>query len=236
MRFAVTALGLVVSVLTTHLAPAIVPDSTQDGYQGIVARNVFGLRPIVKETPAPPPQPALPKVIITGFFSVVAPKRVLLKLQMPARPPEQPVEQFPILAEGQRDGVIEVLEIDEKKGTVRLVNSGMEMLLTIEKDGPNAVNAPPTLVVAANGSAAPASTRTLIPGVRLPGLDPNVAARRAAERNLSRNSIGTAGAPTPGLEAPPLPAPPASAAVNEPPLNAEQEAVLAELEREANKK
>jgi hypothetical protein len=213
-----------------------VPDSTQDGYNGIVTRNVFGLKPIIKEAPAPAPQPILPKIIITGFYSVVAPKRVLLKLQMPARPPEQPVEQFPILTEGQREGVIEVLEIDEKKGTVRLINSGKEMLLSIDKDGPNAVNASATPAFAATVSAAPASARTLIPGVRLPGLDANPAARRPAERNLSRNSIGTSSAPTSGLEAPPLPAAPASAAVNEPPLNAEQEAVLAELEREANKK
>ena len=40
------------------------------------------------------------------------------------------------MSEGQRAGPIEVLQINEKAGSVKVNNSGTVMVLTFEKDGP----------------------------------------------------------------------------------------------------
>jgi hypothetical protein len=63
-------------------------------------------------------------------------KRALLKVKFPARPPEPAREVSCILTVGQREGPIEVLEIDESAGSVRINNSGTEMVLTLAQDGP----------------------------------------------------------------------------------------------------
>ena len=230
MRLLESAIACLLSLVALPVAQAVLADSPASGYDGIVSRNVFGLKPIVKEPQAQPPPPVLPKIVLTGVTSILEPKRVLLMLQLPARPPEPAVEKSLILSEGERDGVIEVLHIDVAKGTVRLINSGTEMLLSIEKDGPTASAVPGA---PANPQAAAASGRTLLPGVRFPGLDAAVAGRGAAERNLNRIGAGTA---PPGLTPPPPPTTAAPTATKAPSLTPEQEAILAELEREANKK
>ncbi len=105
-------------------------------YQAIVERNVFGLKP-----PPPPPDPELnkpppPKILLQGFTTILGTKRALFKMQVPPKPGEQPKgEQSFILAEGQRDGDIEVLEIDEKAGKVKVNNFGTVMDLDFESNG-----------------------------------------------------------------------------------------------------
>jgi hypothetical protein len=69
-------------------------------------------------------------------------KRALLKVYLPANPPEPAKEVSCILAVGQREGPIEVLEIDEVAGTVKVNNSDTVsnshavMVLTFEKESP----------------------------------------------------------------------------------------------------
>ena len=128
-------------------AKAIGADSAANPYQGIVDRNVFGLKP-----PPPPPRPEdnkppAPKITLNGITTILGNKRALMSVQMPARPPEPAKPQSFFLAEGQRDGDIEVLEINEKLdgGTVKVNNFGTVQTLTMDKDGaklPAAVAAP----------------------------------------------------------------------------------------------
>jgi hypothetical protein len=106
-------------------------------YQAIVDRNVFGLKP-----PPPPPDPeaAKPppvKITLTGITTILGDKRVLMKTPPPAaKPGEAPKgEQSFILKEGQREGDIEVLEIDEKAASVKVNNGGTVVTLTLAKDG-----------------------------------------------------------------------------------------------------
>src|SRR5882724_11471586 len=104
-------------------------------YQGIVDRNVFGLKP----PPAPPRpednKPPAPKITLTGITTILGNKRALMNVAMPAKPPESAKQKSFILAEGQRDGDIEVLEIDETSGTVKVDDFGTIMVLDINKDG-----------------------------------------------------------------------------------------------------
>src|SRR6267143_2959793 len=102
--------GIVASIALATVAYAIVPDSSGQSYNGIAERNLFGLRPPPPPQAAPePPPPPLPKVILTGI-TTMGYKRALLKVQFPAKPGEPAKEDSFMLAEGQRDGVIEVVE------------------------------------------------------------------------------------------------------------------------------
>ena len=113
-------------------------------YQGIVDRNAFNLKP-----PPPPPDPESLKppplkITLTGITTILGNKRALLKTAPPPGKPGEPAktEQSYILTEGQRDGDIEVLEIDDKAGSVKVNNSGTIMTLTFEKDGPKIASTP----------------------------------------------------------------------------------------------
>jgi hypothetical protein len=116
---------------------AATSDSSVSPYQGVVERNVFGLKP-----PPPPPDPEAtkpppPKIFLQGITTFGGIKRALLKAQMPAKPgePPKPDQSSFILAEGQRDGDIEVLEIDAKEGTVKVNDFGTITTLDFEHNG-----------------------------------------------------------------------------------------------------
>jgi hypothetical protein len=128
-------LSMLVLWNATHVIATESSGSTP--YQGIVERNVFGLKP-----PPPPPDPEAnkpppPKIILQGIITFMGNKRALLKVQMPARPPE-PAKEVPlVLIEGQRDGDIEVLEINDKPGSefVKVNDFGTITNLNFENNG-----------------------------------------------------------------------------------------------------
>jgi hypothetical protein len=119
-------------------------DASGSPYQSVVERNVFGLKP-----PPPPPDPEAnkpppPKMFLQGITTFGGTKRALLKTQMPAKPGEPPKgEQSFVLAEGQREGDIEVLEIDAKGGTVKVNDFGTIATLDFEHNGIKTVAAAP---------------------------------------------------------------------------------------------
>jgi len=104
-------------------------------YRRICERNVFGLRPPPVSHTELPPAP-LPKVTLTGITTILRGKRALLKIQYPVRPGQPAKTETCILGEGQQDGPIEVLEIDEKAAMVKLNNSGTVSMITFEKPNP----------------------------------------------------------------------------------------------------
>lgn len=119
---------------------ADVPDSP---YQGIVDRNVFNLKPPPNPEDNLPPKEPPPKIILTGFTTILGDKRVLFKVQVPPRPANQAKEESYILTEGQRDGDIEVLEIDEKAGSAKFNNHGTVQTLDLANNGAKPSAAPP---------------------------------------------------------------------------------------------
>jgi hypothetical protein len=125
-----------IGLLTLSLnARLVVADTSGHPYTGIAARNVFGLGPLLTQTLRLPQAP-LPKIRLFGITTILHDKRALLKVEFPAQPPEPAKEVSCILSLGQREGPIEVLAIDETAGTVRVNNSGTEMLLSFASDGP----------------------------------------------------------------------------------------------------
>ena len=124
-------IGLLMLSLNARFLAA---DTSGHPYTSIVARNVFGLGPLVTQGPSPPPAP-LPRISLVGITTILQDKRALLKVQFPAQPPEPAKEVSCILTLGQREGPIEVLAIDETTGSVRVHNSGTETLLTFAREG-----------------------------------------------------------------------------------------------------
>jgi hypothetical protein len=113
---------------------AVTSDAPGNPYQGIVDRNVFGL----KSPPPPDPEankPPPPKIFLTGITTILGNKRALLKATPPPKPGESAKEQSFTLGEGQREGEIEVLEINEKAGSVKVNDYGTITTLDFDKDG-----------------------------------------------------------------------------------------------------
>jgi len=150
---------------TARAVPVNSAETSDNPYQSIVDRNVFSLKP--PPPPADPTEvnkPVVVKITLTGITTILGNKRVLMKTPPPpAKPGQGPqTEQSYILTEGQREGDIEVLEIDEKAGSVKVNNAGTIQTLTFDKDGAKlpATAAPP-------GSAAMPGGQP-IPGLPMP--------------------------------------------------------------------
>lgn len=126
-------------------ANAVTSESSGSPYLGIVERNVFGLKP-----PPPPPDPAAnkpppPKIFLQGITTFGGVKRALFKAQMPPKPGEPPKgEQSFILAEGQRDGDVEVVAIDANPpGSVKVNAFDTIITLDFEHNGIKTTTAAP---------------------------------------------------------------------------------------------
>jgi hypothetical protein len=121
-------LGLVVGANAAAATPSSNP------YQQISEANVFRLRP-PQVHPVEPARPPLPRVTLTGIVTMGSHKRALLKVQWPDHPPEPAKEESYLLAEGQQEGPIEILSIDEKRERVEVSVAGSELEVTFDRTG-----------------------------------------------------------------------------------------------------
>jgi hypothetical protein len=168
---------LALSALALPPAPGmLLADIPGNPYHGIVDRNLFNLKPLPKPGDIlPPPEPP-PKITLTGFTTILGDKRVLFKVQV-AKPPQPPKEESYILTEGQRDGDIEVLEIDEKEGVAKFNNHGTVQTLDLANNGAKPANVPPPT------TAPPQRLPPTFPG-QIPGAPPGAAPRTIPSRTL----------------------------------------------------
>lgn len=189
-------------------ANAVPQESSDNPYQSIIDRNVFSLKP-----PPPPPDPAevnkpqTLKITLTGITTIFGNKRVLMKTAPPPGKPGEPpkTEQSYILTEGQREGDIEVVSIDEKALSVKVNNGGTVQTLTFEKDG---AKLPATAAPAAVPGAVP------VPGtvpITRPGPIPQTPSFQLPSRIPRLPNAGVQGGNTgfanPGMVAPGLGSP-----------------------------
>jgi hypothetical protein len=173
-------------------------------YKGIVERNLFGLK-----DPPPPPSPAElnkpqpSKIILTGITDILGRKQALMKVPAaPAKPGETPKgEQSFILTIGQREGEIEVLEIDPVAGMVKVRNAGVVEELTFEKNGPKLASAPAPGAPAAPG--APGIPMPLVGGTASAtpvggsaSIAPGTPFTAAGLRSIPTRSVRTSGTDT----------------------------------------
>lgn len=161
-------------------------------YADIGVRNIFGLKDpppaVAPETPKEPDPP--PNIKVTGITTVMNIPRALLKVQIPAKPPEPAREESYILvAGGIPQGGIQVLEIDQAHGDakdmrVKVKYADKESWLPLEKDTAKAAAAPPPAAPPiAQGAAAQAAAQKL-------------AAARAMAAARNRTASPAGGIPT----------------------------------------
>lgn len=201
--------------------------STDSGYQTIPQKNIFRLKEPPVEQPTNLEPVALPKMLLTGITTIFGNRMALFRVQYPGRPGEPAKEESLVLAEGQRDGGIEVLGVDEVRKEVRVNNSGTEMTLTFEKDGVKPAAGP--AVAAASGAPGAPNQTPPAPGSIGTGANPAISPPSVSGTprrfGLGRN-VQLPNAPTP----PPMPPtttvtpPPSPAALGAPAAAAEAQA------------
>lgn len=170
--FRLVAVVLPLCLLTLVLAANAVAVSP---YDSIVGRNVFGLKPPATNAAPPVVNPAAAVTIkLQGISTILGRRQVLLKVNTAARPPEPAREQSYLLNEGERDGELEVVEIDALNGVVKLKNNDEPLSLSMqEKDDVvrPAVGAalPAPVNPAQPGQPPPPNPGQLVPGAGVPG-------------------------------------------------------------------
>jgi hypothetical protein len=220
-------------------AHALVPEIAPGQYQGITQRNVFGLRSPEVITPPTAVSAPLPKITLTGITTILGNKRALMKiLPVGLKPGETAKELSLILTEGQRESEIEVLQIDEKNGTVKVNNSGTVMMLSFEKDGAK--------LPAASGPGVPMVPSPLpVAGTQTRPYQHSAGFRRLPDRNPRLpvatpppvpTAIGTSGSTAGGVPTPTGLVPPAGQAApgSDPEITAEEQAIIQEIQRQVN--
>jgi len=120
------------------LATAAWGDVTAPGdnaYHVVVERNAFGLKPpqvLPPVTNTPPAQKV--DVKFTGITSDKSGKKAWLVVPPPPNNRTQN-PQYLSMREGETQGDIQVLEIDDKENTVKIVNAGTTSVLTFKENG-----------------------------------------------------------------------------------------------------
>ncbi len=178
------AAGLVTAVaLGAGLMASETPESSGNPYGGIVERNVFALKdppPVEKAVEPNPP----PKFYLTGITTILGPKVAMFRaIPTGGKGADASKEESYMLSEGQRQGDVEVVNIDETAGMVKIMCAGTAMTLDFTNNAAKtvAVAAPP----GARGGGAPA----LSP----PGMPAHPGFRQTGEPGGVRRSIRTGG-------------------------------------------
>jgi len=245
-RGQITAVCLLGGLLFSTGVKAVVTDTKGDDYKVIVERNVFGLNPPkTNEVVVAPPPPAA-EVKLAGITTIVSPPRAILNWKEPGLPaaPGRPAtppgkEESYIFREGEKQGIIKVVEINVKAGSVKIENGGVPTLLTFETHGVKLPNTPapavPGTLPTPPGGARPGvpnPTASLNPGTPGRGLP---AAGNPNPATVGANPAGSGLASVPPR---PLrgggPGTPTAVAQN-PPMTPEAQVILMEVERERTK-
>jgi hypothetical protein len=130
-KFLVVALLAVVFLFTRH-AFAL---NEGNPYVSIAGRNVFALKPPSLPSPANT-QPVTPPagIELQGFTTILGRPQVLLKVKIPPKPPEPAKDRSLVMDIGQREGDVEVLEMDTRAGVVKLKNQGNSISLNLKEN------------------------------------------------------------------------------------------------------
>jgi len=161
--------------------------SADSRYAPIVERNVFGLKPI--PPPGPPGEEKAPpsNITLTGIITLGGKRALMTTPPSGGKPGASAIPQYYILREGERQGDIEVVSIDEVNFVVKVKNAGQEQSLNFKDNGaklPAGTPVPPPMPGAPGG----------MPGQ--PGFNPGAVARPMPLPG---------GATTPAGGAPPMP-------------------------------
>jgi hypothetical protein len=207
------------SGLIGFVALSVPKEPPVNRYQGIAVRNVFGLTEVPAQQTTNVEAPVvLPKLFLTGITTVLDRKMAMFRVQYPAKPGEPAKEESLMLAEGQRDGPIEVIRIDEKAKEVKVSNSGSPTSLNFDKDGVKTAGGSPATAAAAGPGAVTANPAAPGAGLTATGTNfspasiypPQPPPRPGLSRTLRLPNTGATAPAPPGV---PVNPPPSNAAL-----------------------
>jgi hypothetical protein len=156
---------------------------TEDNpYAAIVGRNAFALKPPPRpEDLNKTPPPAAPDIKLQGISTILGRKQVIMKVKTVARPQEPAKDQSVMLGEGEREGDVEVLEINAIEGIVKVNNGSTPLTLTMADNSEKPAAGP---ALPGTGAGGP-------PPARLPGVPPPMTAPASAEPARATPTIPT---------------------------------------------
>ncbi|MHB8520120.1 MAG: hypothetical protein ACYDH9_05130 [Limisphaerales bacterium] len=167
----------VMLALTATAGRASIAETNGNPYQVIVERNAFGLKP-----PAPPPTvtnkpPEVHNIKFTGISHDGGGKKAYLMSADPPKAGQPAAVEYYCLGEGQKQGEIEVKQINETDETVTVLK-GLELLTLNFKDHGNTASAPPAQPGLPGMPAPGAPTPPVIPAYNnryvVPGANPTL--------------------------------------------------------------
>jgi hypothetical protein len=200
-----------------------VPDDRN--YRVIVDRNPFGLKP-----PPPPPTNAVPQnvapkdeILLTGITSIGG-----LRAYFMTKAPAGKNPEYYSLGVDEKGGGLEVLDIDAGLKSVRVRNAGVESVMSFAANGVKAPAAPAGPGPGLPGAPpAPGATIPNAGGVTVaPGVAPGAA---GANTSIPNNRVRQIPSRTPRTTV--APSQPAAGAA---PFAGETDAIMMELQRQAN--
>jgi hypothetical protein len=170
LNLAALALGV---LIFTGAARASGPEAEDNPYRVIFQRSVFGLVP-------PPPAvetratDSPPGIVLNGIMVVFDRKYALFKL------PAEKGKSY-LLGEGQSDGQIKLLAVDDRAGVIKIDNHGIVQTIALAKP-PAPSSAPAVAAAGAAPLAAAANNPRLVPvgGITLPATQNNPASATAS--------------------------------------------------------
>jgi len=131
----------------------VLADAQPNQYGVIPERNIFKLRPmpVIDPNAAANQKDPPSKVTLTGITTILGDALALMEVQPQGGKPKL----FLMLAEGQRDGDVSLVSIDQKAGTVTIKNQDVTQTLDMADAGKRAASSP---AVAGGGSPIPSPT------------------------------------------------------------------------------
>jgi len=136
--------------LTLGFATSLQADDQQQPYAAIAKRNVFGLIPPPPVTTIQAPAAApVPEIKVCGFISLFGPPRVLFKVAGVLEPGKTVTETSHMLAAGQQEDGVKLLEIQNLGNQFVFDNHGT--VQTVCLAGPPAAWKAPAVAPEING-------------------------------------------------------------------------------------
>jgi hypothetical protein len=155
---------------------ADVAETPDQRYQVIIDRNAFGLKPAPKISPIQTNQPPAPvNIKLSGITRDFAGLKAWMVIPPQTGPGKNSNPQYLSIPEHEKQGDIEVLEINEKESTVKILNAGTPVELNFKENGLPTPAAMPVPGI-------PINPHGIVPA---PGTPPSAIKTAAAQANMN---------------------------------------------------
>lgn len=122
---------------------AFASDIPSTPFREIANRNSFGLKPPVERWESPPPVSPLPKIRLAGITTILG-RKIAFLIITGSEPGG--LRECLVLGQGERQHEIEITDIDERAGIVKVSNGGEKQTLNFYHADDNTSNRLPVSV------------------------------------------------------------------------------------------